>query len=311
MPSPAPARRLLGQALRDEVKASGLSRAEVQRLTGFSASKLSRVLNIGLGRQRAVRSDAQEDARPRRELYPSEEDAHTLASALGLDDTRRQRIVALARQAREERDQLVADVALTRLGETQERWARFEAASVTVRTWHPAVPPGLLQTEAYMRSVFRSLDGKPEDEVERAVAARLRRQRESRNRRCVLLAPEAVLWWGIPGAQVMTGLCDHIAELITTHPAWTVAFIPRGTRGTDPPLGLFPVSGFDLFDDRLLTIGTSAGNIHAVRQAVIDEHLAMFERLLSLALVDDAALPLLRSISAHYRAQVEAPCHHV
>ena len=278
----------------------------MERLTGWAPSKLSRTLNLGAGRQRAVRSDATERARKRRELLPTAKEAAQLARVLRAAPATQERIVALAAQARDEREAVIgADVALVEPGETQERWARFEAASTEVRVFHPILVPGLLQTENYMRSMFRSLDGMTDDQVERAVAARLRRERQSRDRRCIMLAPESVLWWGIPGPRVMAELCEHIAGLATSRPAWTIGFIPGGAPGGEPPLSLYPTNGFDIFDDRLLTVGTTVRNIQAVNTTEIDNHLAMFDRLMALAVQGDNARALLSGIAADYRNRGE------
>jgi Domain of unknown function (DUF5753) len=101
----------------------------------------------------------------------------------------------------------------------------------------------------------------------------------------------------------MAAQCEHIIDVIHTQPAWTVAIIPSGTAGPVPPLSLYPVSGFDLFDDRLLAVGTTAGNIQAVYRPHLDEHRDIFDRLLALALADTAAIPLLERVAADYRAK--------
>ncbi|EEP74002.1 conserved hypothetical protein [Micromonospora sp. ATCC 39149] len=55
-------------------------------------------------------------------------------------------------------------------------WLEAERNAKQLRYFNPTLVPGLLQTENYARAVLRFDDTKPEEEVERQVAARLERQ---------------------------------------------------------------------------------------------------------------------------------------
>ncbi|TDC57210.1 XRE family transcriptional regulator [Micromonospora sp. KC207] len=55
-------------------------------------------------------------------------------------------------------------------------WLEAERNAKQLRYFNPTLVPGLLQTENYARTVLRFDDTKPEEDVERQVAARLERQ---------------------------------------------------------------------------------------------------------------------------------------
>lgn len=55
-------------------------------------------------------------------------------------------------------------------------WLDVEREAHTLHTWEPLVVPGLLQTEEYARAVLRGEPGITDEQVEKAVEARLERQ---------------------------------------------------------------------------------------------------------------------------------------
>jgi Domain of unknown function (DUF5753)/Helix-turn-helix domain len=121
------------------------------------------------------------------------------------------------------------------LPEWFEFYVGLEAEAATLRTYEAESVPGLLQTEAYAREIYRRTAG--EEGLERKVAARLRRQevlhRESPVQLSVVLN-EAVLLRPVGGAAVMAEQLTHMAR-IAQSPNVTIYVLPF-TAGAHPAM---------------------------------------------------------------------------
>jgi transcriptional regulator with XRE-family HTH domain len=122
---------------------------------------------------------------------------------------------------------LSADGALTRLREEIgdglgyqpypawfQDWVASEREAKRLRSFEPMLIPGLLQTEAYARAIFRARFGMTVDEIDEKVAARLKRQEilvQAQPPILWVMVDEAVLRRPIGGPEVMA---DQIANLI-------------------------------------------------------------------------------------------------
>ncbi|MER5973926.1 helix-turn-helix transcriptional regulator [Streptomyces sp. NPDC002055] len=99
--------------------------------------------------------------------------------------------------------------------------AEAEAVAQTIKEYAPLLVPGLLQTEAYARAVFRAFQPTATEEViEERVAARLERARLLDDPTTPLLwavLDEAVLRRTVGSHTVMTAQLRHIAELTHRH----------------------------------------------------------------------------------------------
>lgn len=93
--------------------------------------------------------------------------------------------------------------------------AEAEAVATTIREYAPLLIPGLLQTEAYARAVFRG--GRPtatDDAINELVAARLERSRlldDPTSPMVWTVLDEAVLRRKVGGASVMSEALRHVA----------------------------------------------------------------------------------------------------
>src|SRR5216683_1040967 len=93
----------------------------------------------------------------------------------------------------------------------------LEAEAVSIRTYHPQLVPGLLQTEAYARAVIRV--GRPNDtaeEISRRVKARLERQARLTSEPPLSLwvvLDEAVIRRQVGGPAVMREQLQHLAAV--------------------------------------------------------------------------------------------------
>jgi transcriptional regulator with XRE-family HTH domain len=125
---------------------------------------------------------------------------------------------------------LAADGALTRLREEIgdglgyqpypswfQDWLISEREAKKLRWFEPMLVPGLLQTEAYARAIFRARFGMTTEEIDGSVAARLKRQEIlAREQPTILwvIVDEAVLRRPVGGPQVMREQVGHLIDLI-------------------------------------------------------------------------------------------------
>jgi transcriptional regulator with XRE-family HTH domain len=93
-------------------------------------------------------------------------------------------------------------------------WARMEQDAANLGMYECLAIPGLLQTEEYVRAMFRSrVPPLSDEEVETRIAARLARQcllREKPNTAFSFIIEEALLLRRTGGAEVTRGLIDHL-----------------------------------------------------------------------------------------------------
>lgn len=102
-------------------------------------------------------------------------------------------------------------------------WVETEREARALRTWHPTLVDGLLQTEEYARALLRTRMGASDDEVEQMAAGRMDRQAILRRDQPPLLwvvLDEAVLRRPIGGWPVMAKQLDHLVEMARTY--WAV-----------------------------------------------------------------------------------------
>ncbi|MEU9188645.1 helix-turn-helix transcriptional regulator [Streptomyces sp. NPDC048484] len=97
------------------------------------------------------------------------------------------------------------------------QWARLEAEAVSLYTYECRLIPGLLQTEAYARTLFvNQLPPLCDDQIEAQWAARAERQRllrERPNTAFSFILEEHLFLRRTGGAEVTRELIDHVAEL--------------------------------------------------------------------------------------------------
>jgi transcriptional regulator with XRE-family HTH domain len=127
-------------------------------------------------------------------------------------------------------------------------WAETaEPSAATLRWYETVLVPGLLQTEDYMRAVFASRFGITEDEVELAVAARLKRQeilvRPNPPALWVLL-DEAVIRRPVGGRHVMAEQLGRLVEA-ADQPNVRIGLIELATGAHEGLSGGFIIADFD------------------------------------------------------------------
>ncbi|MFG2121178.1 helix-turn-helix domain-containing protein [Streptomyces sp. NPDC048710] len=124
------------------------------------------------------------------------------------------------------------------------QWAELEEQAISLYTFENRLVPGLLQTEAYARTLFR--DRVPmlsDSEIEAQVTARLERQsllRERPNTAFSFITEEHLILRQTGGAEVMREQIGHILEVAAARNVeFQVMPMSRGNHaGTDGPIQL-------------------------------------------------------------------------
>jgi transcriptional regulator with XRE-family HTH domain len=239
---------------------------------GFSQSKLSKIEN-GM-------------------LLPSEADVRALCRTYHAAGPQRNEAVVLVRRLKNEIDS--ARVILQRGAyRKQQQIGRIESETTLFRDFQPTYVLGLLQTSAYMRRVFSGL---PADDADRAVDARVARQRLLRDttRKFDLIVTEGALRWRAGPSDLMIAQIDHIAHVAT------MSNVQIGVIPWTAEANVFPGHAFHIYDDRLVIVGTvsATATIRDPRDIAMYEDL--FRDLKALAAYGDDADTELRRIRLAY-----------
>lgn len=207
----------------------------------------------------------------------------------------RLKLVNLAADLRERttrRQVLLRDGAAT----AQRQYGEIERAAGHVQTFHPAMVTGLLQTADYARLVFS-----PDDADGSAVAARLDRQAamldDPTAPQITQVLAEGALRWQAGSPELMATQCERIAELAGRgDDRIRVGIIPW-----TQPVEVFPMHGFDLYDERAAIVGTTTGTAYITNGHDVAEYVTTFRQLASLAVYGRGCVALLEEIAEEYR----------
>jgi transcriptional regulator with XRE-family HTH domain len=129
-------------------------------------------------------------------------------------------------------------------------YLEVERSATVLRTWEPLGIPGLLQTEAYARQVFKGANpGRSAADIEQRVAARMARQQiwdrtEPPPPVMPAVIGEAVLRRRLGGTGVMRQQLEHLVTVAESEPRVTVQVLPFGSTGCAGMLAPFVVASF-------------------------------------------------------------------
>jgi transcriptional regulator with XRE-family HTH domain len=257
---PTVLRILLGGQLRRLRESRGISRQDAGHAIRASDSKISR---LELGR-----------------VAFKERDVADLLTLYAVDPVKRAALLALARQANNpgwwhKYHDIVPD--------WFELYVGLEQAASLIRTYEVQFVPGLLQTETYARAVTRlGHGGEPDEEIERRVDLRMRRQQ-------LLIGPGAPMLWAVldeavmrrplDGPEVMSAQIKHLIEMAQL-PNVTIQIVPFHVGGHAAAGGPFSILRFsepDLPDVVYLEQLTSA--IYLDKRDDADDYMAVMDRL--------------------------------
>jgi transcriptional regulator with XRE-family HTH domain len=160
----------------------------------------------------------------------------------------------------------------------------LEAGAAEIKTFQSQLVYGLLQTADYARAIIRA--GHPnatDDEVERRVELRMRRQQNDSPPRLWVVLDEAVLRRPVGGADVMRAQLTKITEAAKV-PGNTVQVLPF-SAGEHASMG----SAFNMLmfreplDPGIVYVETRAGSLYLEDQHVRD-YAVVFQHLMAAAL---------------------------
>ncbi|MER6175562.1 helix-turn-helix transcriptional regulator [Streptosporangium sp. NPDC001681] len=271
--SPTVKRRRLSQAFRQLRQEAGLSVTEAARRLEWEPSKISRM----------ERNEWK---------LPSVHDIRLMLDFYGVtDEDQREAMITLARESRQrgwwEKYQ---DVFRTSLPD-------FEAGASIIRTWQIVLVPGLLQTEAYAKAVWRAGRVLDENLIERHVQARLARQEilTSENPPTLLaLIDEAALRKLIGGAEVMREQISHLIAM-AARPNVTIQVVPD-SAGAHPALdGAFVILDFPN-DPSLIYTVTVTENLWLEQQVDYQRYSLIYNHVMTLALSPEESVRYLAKL---------------
>ena len=278
----SPERSRLNNTVRpDEFSATLRRLRQDAQLTGIEAAQAA-----GLSQPKISRLETGKQV-------PTAAELQALCRVYGAPATTRAQLLAVAHDLREE--QVSARVMLHRGAyRMQERIGRIEAASRLLRSFHPAVVIGLVQTPGYIRGLIG--ESLPDDELERIVTARSERQHLlDTDREFVLIMTEGALRWHVGSPAVMIAQLQHLAET---------------TRRTNVRLGVIPwttpvrtgaLHGFHLYDQRAAIVGTETATAIITDTRDIAAYETSFTTYQTLALFDADARQIFDRLSDEYR----------
>ncbi|MFJ8442628.1 helix-turn-helix domain-containing protein [Kitasatospora griseola] len=271
-------RILLGSQLRRLREGCAISREDAGYAIRASESKISR---MELGR-----------------VSFKERDVADLLSLYGLSGgAERETLLALVREANKSGWWHSYNDVLPNWFQT---YMGLEEAAALIRTYEVQFIPGLLQCDEYARAIFaQNRPALADDEIERRVALRARRQKlltEGRGPKLWAVIDEAALRRPVGGPEVMRAQLEHLVDLAQL-PSVVLQVMPFRFGAHAGESGAFSVLRFpeqDLPDVVYLEQLTSA--LYLDKRDDVDEYVQVMERLCVDSLTPQQTLDLLQGI---------------
>lgn len=248
------------------------------------------------GRQVAAKAGVSQSRLSRIErgaFMPTEGEVRALCKLYAAPAGLRRELLGIAQDIRAESTS--ARVVLQRgAWRMQERVGRIEAASAQVRSFHPVVIAGLLQTDAYMREMFSvSMPGDDLDALLRSRAAR--QQLLESGREFTLLMSEGALRWNLGGPAVMVPQLEYLAD-VTNMSHVRLGIIPFTAVAPVPP-----AHGFHLYDSRAVVVGTLTAIAIVTDSRDVDDYDKRFVELERVASYGAAARDAIDRVASDFR----------
>ena len=268
--SPPPDAETFGKALFRLRRDRQLSGHLLAQRAGMSQAKISRLENG------AVAAPA---------------DVRKLARALDLSVEEERRLAELALQVHE---LLAGRPARSDVVARQRFVAELEAATDEFRIFQPAVVVGLLQTSDYARAVMTSFRAElgaggtvaPTADVATAVAARMERQRilDDHGKHFHIVMTESVLRNRVCRPTHMVAQVERLRE-VAAQSNVTLRIV-----SCDAELIIAPYHGFELMDDRCVSIDLFNTSLMSGHRGTVDSYRRVYDALERSARADVARL---------------------
>ncbi|MER7000624.1 helix-turn-helix transcriptional regulator [Streptomyces sp. NPDC000410] len=187
--------------------------------------------------------------------------------------------------------------------------AEAEAVATAIREYAPQLIPGLLQTEAYARAVFRAYQPTaPEEVIDELVANRLDRTRlldDPTKPQLWTVLDEAALRRKVGSPAVMAENLHHIAAMIRAHRI-IVQVLPFGA-GAHPAMGgALKLMSFDDAPPLVYFEGPGTGQLED-DPATVAHHQLAYDLLAASALSPEESLALIESVAEDYAHEEQQP----
>jgi transcriptional regulator with XRE-family HTH domain len=180
--------------------------------------------------------------------------------------------------------------------------AEAEALAASIREYAPQLIPGLLQTEAYAREVFRAYQPTATEEtIDELVANRLARAallNEPTNPLFWCVLDEAVLRRCGDDPAVLAGALRHIAKLIRSHRI-IVQVLPFSAGMHAGLLGFLQLMSFEDAPPLAYVQGMGTGQLFD-DPATVAQHTLTYDLLTASALSPRKSLALIESVAEDY-----------
>ncbi|MFI6480664.1 helix-turn-helix domain-containing protein [Nonomuraea sp. NPDC050663] len=274
------ARLELGAQLRQLREAAGMSGKELAERLGWQPSKISRLEN---GRQSAT-----------------EVDVLAWTGAVGAAP---ETLTELRRRAGEVESKRAdwRHWSTGGMAATQEDVREREARTQVFRVFEPGVVIGLLQAAEYARHIFMSVKREfgATGEIDAAVRVRMQRQEilYDRSRSFRFVMPEAALRTKLAPADVMQAQMDRLLA-VSTLPTMELGIIPFENQ-----LPSVPLTGFWIFDERMIMVPTRSKEISSTERADLDFYGKVFEEYHKAAVFGEEARSVIMRVNHAYAKQ--------
>jgi transcriptional regulator with XRE-family HTH domain len=278
--APTPQRRQLGRALRRLRKeVAGLSGDELAERISISQSQISR---YELGYR-----------------VPTDDEIRRWGRATGAPSGEIDELIQLAGPLRAEVLDYRQTVARP-LEELQHDVRQLEAATGTLRVFHPVLFPGLLQTGEYIKHLLIAGHGGERPDIPARIAARIERQ--------AVLHDEAKRFEFLVDESVLRRFLGPVSELLDQLRAVVrEARRPNVTFGVvllQPETAVWREHAFTIFDDRtddgepLVHLEALTRTVNLFGAEEVAHYLAAFQRLRDVAVLGDDAVALAQDVMA-------------
>jgi transcriptional regulator with XRE-family HTH domain len=174
-----------------------------------------------------------------------------------------------------------------------EDFFRAQVLAHTIRTWHPIIIPGPLQTPDYARALHEGA-GTPDDLIEDRVAARIDLQQQTIERRpvpvsLIAVMDEAVLHRRVGSEDIRHKQLTHIAEQ-GQRKHIGIQVVPASRGGNAGHVGSFTIASLDDADVMLMD---AVEDVTTDERPAIRAGLAIFDRVRLDALSGPESLELI------------------
>ncbi|HWD04300.1 MAG TPA: helix-turn-helix transcriptional regulator [Amycolatopsis sp.] len=229
---------------------------------------------------------------------PKETEVGVLAGCLRISVEERERLMALARNAREPN---WLESVVPGAPAPAATYAECERTATKLFNWQPLLIPGLLQTGDYVRACLGSQRGVTNDDVEVAVLIRMaRRDVLSKVEQFTAMIGEEAFRANIGGAAVMIEQLHHVLEIAKRRNV-AIRIVPRGA-GFHPGLhGCFVVLDYESLPS-IVHLEAFRGGAYLYDEADVAAYREVTKQLDELALGEPESIEFIQEVLAELEA---------